>query len=188
MSESGGLCRSAESVLVVIDIQQRLAAAMPRADLEHCVRNTAILLQAAAALDIPVFNTEQYPRGLGETLPELQRHRPATAWCAAKTGFSCCAADGFSDRLDDLRRRQVVLTGMESHICVLQTAFDLQQRGFDVQVAADAVCARSPERTDIALQRLRTAGITVTHSESVLFEWLRDAGHPQFRYVSALLK
>jgi nicotinamidase-related amidase len=106
----------------------------------------------------------------------------------SKSGFSCCAAEGFTATLEGLGRSQVVLAGMESHVCVLQTALELKQRGFTVFVAGDAVCARSRQRSENALARLRQAGVVVTHSESVLFEWMRDARHPQFKAVSQLLK
>jgi nicotinamidase-related amidase len=105
-----------------------------------------------------------------------------------KTGFSCCAADGFTASLQRLGRKQVILAGMESHVCVLQTALELKQLGFDIFVPEDAVCARSRRRSENALARLRQAGVVVTHCESGLFEWLRDAQHPQFKAVSKLVK
>ena len=98
------------------------------------------------------------------------------------------SASGFGDALHGLQRRQVILAGMETHICVLQTAFDLHQRGYQVFVVEDACCARSQQRSNNGIARMRRAGITVTHSESVLFEWLRDAAHPQFKAISNLLK
>jgi nicotinamidase-related amidase len=188
MSHSGALCHCQDSVLVAIDIQGRLASAMPAADLEPFMQSTSVLLRAAVHLDIPILGTEQYPQGLGETLPEIRQHYPASASCMTKTGFSCCAADGFTASLQRLGRKQVVLAGMETHVCVLQTALELKQIGFEVFVAQDSVCARSRQRTENALARLRQAGIIVTHSESVLFEWLRDAQHPQFKAVSRLVK
>ena len=94
MSDSNALCHGHDSVLVAIDIQGRLASAMPAADLEPFMQSTSVLLRAAVHLDIPILATEQYPQGLGETLPEIRQHYPASASCMAKTGFSCCAADG----------------------------------------------------------------------------------------------
>jgi nicotinamidase-related amidase len=183
-----GLCQAERSVLVVIDIQERLAAAMPADDRDHFTRAVSILLQAAVHLDIPVLSTEQYPQGLGGTLPDIQQYRPASTACLAKTGFSCCSAEGFSEALADLQRSQVILAGVESHVCVLQTALELKQDQFEVFVAEDAVCARDRQRTCNAMARLRQAGVVVTHSESVMFEWLRDATHPKFKTVSGLLK
>ena len=188
MSGSDTLCHSHDSVLVAIDIQGRLASAMPEEDLGPFMQSTSLLLRAAVQLDIPILSTEQYPRGLGETVPEIRRHYPESAGCMTKTGFSCCAAEGFNDSLQRLGRKQVILAGMETHVCVLQTALELKQRGCAVFVAEDAVCARSRQRTANALARLRQAGVVVTHSESVLFEWLRDAQHPQFKAVSKLVK
>lgn len=183
-----GLCDADDCVLLVIDFQERLAAAMPAADLEATVTRTARLLQAAALLDVPVLRTEQYPKGLGATLAQIQHHISGPDAGLEKTGFSCCSAAGFSERLQALQRRQIILAGMETHVCVLQTAFDLKQQGYQVFVAQDACCARSRERTRNGLARMRQADIMVTHSESVVFEWLRDAAHPQFRAVSKLLK
>lgn len=183
-----GLCGAADCVLLVIDFQERLAAAMPAADLEATVASAARLLQAAALLEVPTLRTEQYPKGLGNTLGELQCHMPDALTGLEKTAFSCCSAEGFSERLQALQRRQIILAGMETHVCVLQTAFDLKQQGYQVFVAEDACCARSRERTRSGLARMRQADIMIAHSESVMFEWLRDAAHPQFRAVSKLLK
>ena len=122
------------------------------------------------------------------TLPAIRRHSPDSAGRVEKTAFSCCAADGFCEQLDGLQARQVVLAGMETHICVLQTALELLHRGYDVMVAEDAVCARSRERTRNGLERMRSAGAVISHSESLLFEWMRDAAHPMFKSVSSLLK
>jgi len=188
MSDAGRLCDPDDSVLVVIDIQERLATAMPGPELGNFIATTANLLQAARLLRVPVLMTEQYPQGLGKTLDTIRRHLPTESEVLPKTGFSCCSATGFSGKLAELQRKQVILAGMETHICVLQTAFELKQNGFEVFVAQDAVCARSGERTANGLLRMRQAGITISHSESVLFEWLRDAAHPEFKTVSALTK
>ncbi|MGD2075990.1 MAG: isochorismatase family protein [Gammaproteobacteria bacterium] len=188
MSSAAALCRCQDSVLVMVDIQERLARAMPAEDLEAFLHSGSILLRAAAELDVPVLATEQYPEGLGETLPQLRQHYPEAAGCMTKTGFSCCAAEGFTATLKTLGRSQVILAGVESHVCVLQTALELKALGFTAFVVADAVCARSRSRTDNALSRLRQSGVIVTHSESVLFEWLGDARHPRFKAVSQLLK
>ena len=188
MNDTKGLCHCQDSVLVVIDIQGRLAGAMPAEDLDTLTQSTALLLRAAVRLDVPVLSTEQYPQGLGATLEEIKQHYPESIRCMEKTGFSCCSADGFGDSLNRLRRGQVILAGMEAHVCVLQTALELRQLGLEVFVVEDGVCSRSRQRTRNALARMRQAGIIVTHSESVLFEWLRDARHPQFKAVSHLLK
>jgi nicotinamidase-related amidase len=173
------ILRAADSALVVIDVQDRLAATMPARD--ALVRATGILLDAAALLGIPVAVTEQYPKGLGGTVAELAHKLPADCARVDKTAFSAC-------RLLPLTRPQVVLAGMEAHVCVLQTALELAAAGREVYVAADAVCSRSEANRANALTRLEAAGVVVTNTESVVFEWLRDAAHPQFRAVSKLIR
>ena len=187
-SATSHLCRAEASQLVIVDVQPRLAAAMPEADGDRVIRNLGILLEAARALEIPVVATEQYPKGLGPTEPEVASHFPGSAQVLAKTTFSCCGADGFTACLDAGGRPQVVVGGMEAHVCVLQTAVELHSRGFQVYVVEDAVCSRDPRNHRNALERLRQAGIVVTGTESVVFEWLRDAKHPHFKALSALLK
>jgi len=182
------LCRAEASQLVVVDVQPRLAAAMPEADGARTIRNLGVLLAAARALEVPVLATEQYPKGLGATEPEVAGHFPEATRILEKTAFSCCGADGFTACLDAADRPQVVLAGMEAHVCVLQTACELNGRGFQVFVVEDAVCSRDPRNHRNALERLRQAGVVVTSTESVVFEWLRDARHPQFKALSALLK
>lgn len=188
LSEQTPLCRTALGQLVVIDVQPRLAAAMPEADLERCLRRLGLLLEAATLLQVPVVATAQYPQGLGETEPVIARAFPPGTAVLAKTSFSCCGADGFTDRLGASGRPQVVLSGMEAHVCVLQTAFDLRSLGLQAFVVEDAVCSRDPHDHANAMARLRQGGVVVTNTESVLFEWLEDASHPQFKAVSALLK
>lgn len=182
------LCQAAHSQLLLIDTQQRLAEAMDEDVLESLIKHSGILIEAANALQIPVLHTEQYPRGLGPTLPALREKLTAEQSACEKTGFSCCAAPGLNERLNDAVRTQIILTGMEAHICVLQTAIELQQRGKTVFVVEDAVCSRKKRNFKNALARLRQAGCIVTNTESVLFEWLRDAQHPQFKALSKLIR
>jgi nicotinamidase-related amidase len=173
------LVRAADSAFVVIDIQERLATAMPSR--ESVVRNTGILLEAAALLEIPVFVSEQYPKGLGPTVAELSGRLPAGAQRIEKTRFSACAALPLS-------RPQVVLAGMEAHVCVLQTALELHAMGRDVFVVGDAVCSRTETNRSSALARMQAEGIVVSNTESVIFEWLRDAAHERFRTISKLIR
>ncbi len=182
------LVRAEASQLVVVDAQTKLAAAIPEADRNRAVERTGLLLEAAEILQLPRVATEQYPRGLGPTDPAVACHFPRDMPVLSKTAFSCCGADGFMDALDIQNRPQIVLSGMEAHVCVLQTAFDLQARGFHVYVAEDAVCSRSRDNHRNAMGRLRLGGIVVTNAESVIFEWLNDAQHAQFKAISALLK
>lgn len=182
------LCRREDSALLIVDAQTRLAAAMPETERAHLLRNTGVLIEAAKTLAIPVLQTEQYPRGLGPTEPELAERLRGIAQPLEKTAFSCCGADGFDAAACADGRTQWIVCGMETHVCVLQTALELHARGLQVFVVEDAVCSRTAANTANALARLRQAGVIVSNTESVLFEWLRDAGHPQFKALSALIR
>ncbi|MBL8294606.1 MAG: hydrolase [Bryobacterales bacterium] len=173
------ITRSADTTLVVIDIQERLAAVMP--DRDAVIRKAGILVEAATRLGVPVIVTEQYPKGLGPTVPEIAANLPAGAVRIEKTAFSAC------DSLL-LTRSQVVIAGMEAHVCVLQTALELVAAGREVFVVADAVCSRTHVNSANALTRLQMAGVIVTNTESVVFEWLRDANHQHFRDLSKLIR
>ena len=181
------LCEADQSVLLVIDIQQGLAKAMPDEVLQAMLKQTGKLLQTADLLNIPVVRTEQYPKGLGETVTEIKQHLKMDT-LLEKTRFSCCGAAGFTDAVKLNRRKQIILSGMESHVCVLQTAMELKIAGFDVFVVNDAVCSRHKHNHRNALQRMNQAGIIISNTESVMFEWLRDASHPQFKAIAKLLR
>jgi nicotinamidase-related amidase len=176
-----------QSLVVVVDMQERLAAAMDPAVFAEVQRNTRILLEAAARLDVPVLATEQYPKGLGGTVTCLTAAL-ADAPRIEKTCFSCAAAPPFADALGSSGRSQVILAGMEAHVCVLQTALELRVQGREVFVLEDACCSRRAANHANAMHRLRAAGVVVANTESVLFEWMRDACHEQFKAVSALLR
>jgi len=181
------LCQPTDSRLVLIDIQSRLAEAMQPELRAHAIPNSAILAKAAWELGIPVTVTRQYPKGLGELVPELASALSEDQPMIDKTSFSCCGTDPFLAALEG-ERRQVVIAGMETHVCVLQTAHDLLERGYQVFVVEDAVCSRRELNHHNALARLRQAGAIVSNTESVLFEWLRDARHEQFKTLSQLIK
>lgn len=174
---------AADSVLIVIDVQDRLLAKVPTAT--ALVRNTAFLLDAAALIGVPALGTEQYPKGLGPTTADIARRLPAGP--SAKTAFSCCGATGFLADLRGLRRTKAVLAGMETHVCVLQTALDLLEAGFAVYLPVDALASRAVIDYETALRRLERAGAVLTTSESAAFEWVADASHPQFKAVSKLV-
>lgn len=177
--------RAADAVFVLVDIQCALADVMERRD--AVVGAAGLLARAAAALEIPVLVTRQYPRGLGDTVAEIAEavgeHTPLD-----KVTFSCLAEPAFRERLEALGRRQVVLAGMETHICITQTALALLEEGYEVSVAADAVCSRRSGDHEIALARLRSAGAQITVVESVIYEALERAGTPGFRTVLELVK
>ena len=176
------LAQSEQSILVLVDIQPRLMSAM--AD-NTVLKHSKILATAAQDLNIPIIATEQYPQGLGSIEAELATHISDEA--LAKTCFSCTDLPEFMTQLKASKKQHIILTGVEAHICVLQTALNLQSQGFHVFVVADAVSSRSQENKDNALQRMQQAGVIVTNTESVLFEWLADATHPEFRTLSKLI-
>jgi len=186
MTASVTMAEVQDSFLLVIDVQQRLLAAMPDGVQAPLIKQLGVLLQAADSLTIPVAITEQYPKGLGPTEAELLQLSPSKT-AIEKTCFSCADADEFMTTLRTSRRRSVILTGMETHICVLQTALALQGQGYQVFVVEDGVCSRTPQNQHNALQRMRQAGVIITNTESVLFEWLADAKHPEFRTLSKLI-
>lgn len=174
------------SQLVLVDIQEKLCAAMPADGLTDVLKHCAILLQAAALLEIPCLYTEQYPKGLGPT------HGALMPWLTQaprieKTAFSCLAVPAFRTRLI-ADRTQIVLVGMEAHICILQTALDLLHDGYQVIVLEDAVLSRNPVNRSNALARLRAAGVIVSTTESTVFEWLNCAEGDAFKQISRLVR
>ena len=174
-------------VLVVVDVQERLFNAMDAERRDDMVANVKILVSAAQRLGVPVLVTEQYPKGLGRTLPEV-RALLGEAPAFEKTAFSCADASGFMDRLLGLGADHVLLTGIEAHVCVLLTALDLLTRGLRVSVVADAVCSRRPASLEIGLGQARQAGAVITSTETVVFQLLGSADSDAFRELSKLLR
>jgi nicotinamidase-related amidase len=182
------LCRRDRAQLVVIDIQTKLGDIMPGKVLNRIVQNTALLLKAASLLNIPVLATEHYPQGLGPIQPAVLEHLPATTTRIEKTSFSGTGAERFMEAVAASNRRQLILIGMEAHICVLQTALDLLSKGYRVLVVEDAICSRKLENYQNALVRLQQSGALVVSAESIVFEWLEDAKHEHFKAIAALIK
>lgn len=179
---------AAKSSLLVIDVQERLLPAM--AAPEAVVAKSTILLQAAQALEVPVIASEQYPKGLGHTVEALRRPL-GNLPVFAKLAFSCwrdAALKAHLIGLHEAGRPQVVLGGIEAHVCVAQTALDLAQAGFATFVVADAVSARAPASVDLALERMRQAGVQVINTEMAVFEWLGQAGTPTFKALAPLVR
>ena len=173
------------SVLVVIDVQERLAPAMH--DLQRFLRNTEILMRAAARLDVPMIVTEQYPKGLGPTTGAIAALTPADA-VVEKISFSAAGSDGFDRRLAALGREAPVICGIEAHVCVLQTALRLNDDGLRTFLVRDATTSRQPDSAQAACERAARNGIELVTTEMVVFEWMRRAGTPEFRELSALIK
>ena len=182
------LCNAENSCLVLIDIQTRLTSAMPVKVLARLKRNINILLQSAKTLRIPVLSTEQYPEGLGPTEPEIVELLPDNTLRFEKTCFSCTGARQFLKHLKEDGRKQVILVGIEAHVCVLQTAIQLIAEGYHVFVVADGICSRQRDNYEASLNRMSRAGVTICNTESVLFEWLRDAKHEHFKKLSHLVR
>lgn len=183
-----GLCRAEDSRLLVIDIQTRLMAAMPAESGATTIDSVNRLMDAAALLEIPTVISEHCPDSLGHTEPAVLAHCPPTCDRIEKTAFPLPGVAAFDTLLSMTDRHQVVICGAETHVCVLQSALQLQHNGFEVFVVADAVCSRHPCQYDNALARLSAAGVSISHSESVIFEWVGDATHPAFRDVLALIR
>ena len=170
-----------DSSLLIIDVQERLAPAMHNARrvIDGCVR----LLKGAGILGIPAIITEQYPKGLGQSIFDIRDAAPETAVYFEKTSLSAVREEGFTGKLSSCGRKQVVIAGIEEHICVFQTAVELKEVGFDVFVVSDACSCRSPENEQLAVLRLQQEGIPLVSVEMVLFEWLRKAGTPEFKDI-----
>lgn len=154
---------------------------------DDMVANVKILVSSARRLGVPVLVTEQYPKGLGRTLPEV-RSLLGEAPPFEEMAFSCAEADGFMERLHALGAEHVILTGIEAHVCVLLTALDLLTRGLRVSIVADAVCSRRPANLEIGLGQARQAGAVVTATETVVFQLLGSADSDAFRELSKLLR
>jgi nicotinamidase-related amidase len=177
------------SCLLVVDIQEKLLPAMQ--DPMLVVRNAGILMQAAARLGIPILVSEQYPQGLGPTVAELRHLAPAES-IHAKTAFSCAADATLRQKLAELNRSQVILCGIEAHVCVLQTALGLAAADppneLSPVVVADGTSSRTTANRDAALARLRADAVPIATTEMVLFEWLGRAGTPEFKELSRLIR
>ena len=174
------------AVLVVIDVQEKLCKAMESSILSKLTGNIAILMETAETLAIPMLATEQYTRGLGETVPELKERLPAPA--LEKMSFSCCGDLTFLDSLADLQRPQVIITGMETHVCVLQTVLELLDKGYIVHIVRDAVMSRKKNNWKSGLAMAAEAGAVITSTETALFQMLRVAGTEEFKRLSKLVR
>jgi nicotinamidase-related amidase len=176
------------SLLLLIDIQEKLAPAI--ADHDSIIRSSAILLQAAAILNVPVLVTEQYPKGLGPTVPTLREaleQAPSALGVIEKMAFSACTPEVLS-AIEATGRRKIVIAGMETHVCVFQTSRDLKAAGYEVFLAADAVGSRTHANRESGLALIRACGAVITNVETLLFDWLKVAGTPEFKQISKLIK
>lgn len=175
-----------QAALVIIDVQEKLAPAMDQALFRQLQLNARLLIEGFAALGLPIIATEQYPRGLGHTVAELsgatQQH------CIEKLAFSCCGDQGFGAVLEKTGARQLVIAGMETHVCVLQTVLDLLDQGYIVHLVRDAVSSRFASDYDNAIALAARAGAVVTTTETVLFQLVGEAGTDAFKAISRLVR
>ena len=174
-----------DTVLLIVDIQDKLATVMRERD--KVVRNNLHLVELAKMIHIPVMVTEQYPKGLGATVPEIREalpfYRPVE-----KMTFDCCGQPAFLEELKGHNKNNVILTGMETHICVLQTCIGLLKGGINVHVVQDAICSRTKENWKVGMEFMRQAGAVVTCTETVLFQLLKVAGTEEFKAISRRIK
>jgi len=172
------LLNKENSCLLLIDVQEKLTPLV--LDSSKLVSRCQWLLNLADELKVPVFTSEQYPSGLGPTVASLKRAEPSFS----KVQFSCFRDPALKNHLVSLNRTQMVLIGIETHVCVLQSAFDLLEAGFQVYVVIDAVSSRHEHDMRYGLKRMKQAGIELVTSEMVFFEWVGEAGTPEFRALS----
>ena len=190
MNEKNHIARSPELMnagdtgLLVVDVQERLIGSIK--DQRQVVWNVRRLLDGCRALDVPIFATEQYPKGLGRTLPEIAGQIECDI--PEKMAFSSCGCPGFLAKLREQGVRKVLICGIEAHVCVAQTVFDLLADGWRVYLAVDAVGSRFPIDRETALSRMDSAGATLTTTEAALFELCETAQRPEFKQISRLAK
>jgi len=178
------------AALLVIDMQERLSAAIPETVLAQMVRNTAVLIETARRMWLPIVVTQQYPKGLGPTLPAIEdalRDAP-TLKRFDKVCFSVTGSEVFGALAPKLGRDQWIVTGMEAHVCVYQTARGLVDRGYQVHVVADAMASRTKPNFEIGRNLIERAGAYVTSTEVVVFDLLGSAADVEFKALSRLIK
>ena len=186
---SPALLQRDRSALVVIDMQERLMPAI--ADADAVTHTAGILIEASRQLDVPVVVTEQYPKGLGSTVDAIASRLPNGAAVIGKMTFSAARNFDFASQIDGFKadgRDHIVVCGVESHVCVMQTAADLDAQGCTVHIVGDACGSRAPASKEAALERFGALGISLVTIEMVLFEWLEVAGTPEFKAVSRLVR
>lgn len=174
------------SVLLVVDVQEKFIDVVHEG--EKLVEKTGILVQAASELGVPVVVSEQYTKGLGFTAPEVKALLPENTVVLEKAAFGCLADEAIRQHLTGLDRKQVLVCGLEAHVCVSQTVLQLLAEGYEVHVAYDAVTSRHKKSIKIALAKLEQAGAVPCSVEMALFEWMRCSTHPSFKTIQALIK
>jgi nicotinamidase-related amidase len=177
---------AAQAALVIIDMQDSFRPAI--SDFAETAARIALVAHAAQLLSVPVIVTEQYPLKLGHTASEIKTVLPADQEFIEKTAFSSCGALPFAAALERTRARQLLVCGIEAHICINQTTHDLLARGLQPHLLVDCITARHPQNKEIALAKMQAAGALLSSTELALFELLRDAKHEQFKAIQKLIK
>ncbi len=170
-----------DSILLLIDVQEKLTPAVlnSKAFIAEC----EWMLKLAKKMGVPIFASEQYPKGLGPTLKQLHTYFSQED-CVDKVHFSCMSDEKYVHRLKQFHKKQLVLIGIEAHVCILQTALEMKEHGFDVFVVVDAVSSRGEQNLKYGLKRMKQAGVHLLTSEMVFFEWLKKAGTLEFKELS----
>lgn len=175
-----------QTILLVVDVQGKLAQLMTQR--EQLFKNLERMVQGAQILELPIIWTEQVPEKLGPTIPSLAKLLHESTYPIPKASFSCCLTPQFQQALQQIDRCQILMTGIETHICIYQTGIDLLDAGYEVQVVGDAVSSRRADNNELALDRLQQAGARLTSTEMALFELLRIAEGHKFKAISKLIK
>ena len=173
-----------KSLILIIDVQEKLVNML---DEKNIIKNSEILAKSASILKVPTIISEQYPKGLGETIKEIKETAKRAKYFE-KTNFSICEEEGFNEYLKNSGKNQIIILGIETHICVLQTGLDLLKNGYKVYIVEDATSSRSTRNKDCALKRLMQAGTEIVTTEMVIFEWLKCSKNPNFKEIQALIK
>lgn len=173
------------SLLLIIDVQEKLSAIMNQR--AKVISNIQKLVFVSEKLNLPILVTEQYPKGLGKTVPEivenLSKYEPIE-----KTTFSCCKDDKFMEKIKESCKKDIIVCGMESHVCVQQTSIELVDLGYRVYITGDAVCSRRKEDWKFSLHRIRAEGAVVTTTESIIFELMESSNNPEFKDIISIVK
>ncbi len=172
-------------ILLIVDIQGNLARSMH--EKEALFNNLQKLIKGAQILEVPILWTEQNPEGLGATMPEVA-HLLSQIQPIPKRSFSCCGEERFMQELKELNRKQILLAGIETHICIYQTAIDLLDLGYEVQIVADAVSSRTAENKKIGLEKMKDKGASITSTETALFELLKVADGAKFKEILKIVR
>ena len=180
------LLSSDNALLLIIDIQEKFLPHIHA--MERVIERTNVLLEAAKLLQVPVIVSQQYPQGLGHTVAPIRKKLDPASAIYDKTAFSCCQDDSLQQALQASSRPQVILAGIEAHVCVAQTALDLLAGGQQPYIAVDAVSSRKPTDADVALKRLFKAGVISTTTEAAIMEMTVNSKHPAFKELSRLIK